>query len=189
MATQQKSEKKSSKTLDAKPIEFDLGLGKLSMGGLFKGLGNLSELAGDLAENGEEIRKERAFTANGPGGKKLNGIFGVSIRTLDGGKSVFETFGNIKKTPKGPVVEEVREPIVDLFDEKDSIRLIAELPGVSAESLSIELRGDILSLNAAGKDRQYAKEILLPHAVKKETLQKSFHDGILEISLAKACAG
>ncbi len=185
MATQEKNEKESNKTREEEPIELDLGLGKLSFGGLFKGLGNLIELAGKLAEEGEEFRKEKAFTAKGPGGKELNGIFGVSVRTLDGGKSVFETFGNIKKTPKGPVIEEVREPIVDVFDEQGYIRLIAEVPGVSEEGLSIELKGDILSLNATGSGRQYAKEILLSRPVKKETLQKSFHDGILEITLEK----
>ncbi len=186
MATQEKKEKESEKRREEEPIELDLGLSKLSFGGLFKGLGNLIELAGKLAAEGEEIRKEKAFTARGPGGKELKGIFGVSIRTLDGGKSVFETFGNIKKTPRGPVVEEVREPIVDLFDEQGYIRLIAEVPGVSEEGLSIELKGDILSLNAAGKERQYAKEILLPCPVKKETLQRSFRNGILEITLEKA---
>jgi HSP20 family protein len=185
MATQEKHEKESSSKREQEPIELDLGLGKLSFGGLFKGLGNLIELAGKLAEEGGEFKQEKAFTAKGPGGKDLNGIFGVSIRTLDGGKSVFETFGNIKKTPKGPVVEEVREPIVDVFDEQGHIRLIAEVPGVSEEGLSIELKGDILSLNAASKERQYAKEILLPCPVKKETLQRSFHNGILEITIEK----
>ncbi len=186
MATQEKNEKESNKTREEEPIELDLGLGKLSLGGIFRGLGNLIELAGKLAEEGGEIRKERVFTARGPGGKELQGIFGVSVRTLDGGKPVFETFGNIKKTPKGPVVEEVREPIVDLFDEKSHVRLIAELPGVSDEGLSIELKGDILNLNAASKERQYAKEILLPCPVKQESLQKSFHNGILEITIEKA---
>jgi HSP20 family molecular chaperone IbpA len=56
---------------------------------------------------------------------------------------------------------------------------------VSEEGLSIELKGDILSLNAASKERQYAKEILLPCPVKKETLQRSFHNGILEITIEK----
>ena len=185
MAIQEKKKKECEKAPEEESIELDLGLGKLSLGGLFKGLGNLIEMAGKLAEEGEEIRKEKAFTAKGPGGKELKGIFGVSIRTLDGGKSVFETFGNIKKTPRGPVVEEVREPIIDLFDEQGYIRLIAEVPGVSEEGLSIELKGDILSLNAAGKERQYAKEILLPCPIKKETLQRGFHDGILEITLEK----
>ncbi|MBI3781296.1 MAG: Hsp20/alpha crystallin family protein [candidate division NC10 bacterium] len=186
MATQEKKEKESEKMRKEEPIETDLGLDKLSLGGIFRGLGNLIELAGKLAEDGEEIRKERVFTARGPGGKELQGIFGVSVRTLEGGKSVFETFGNLKKTPEGPVVEEVREPIVDLFDEKSHVRLIAELPGVSDEGLSIELKGDILNLNAVGKERHYAKEILLPCPVKQESLQKSFHNGILEITLEKA---
>jgi HSP20 family protein len=183
--TQEKNKKESNKRREEEPIELDLGLGKLSFGGLFKGLGNLIELAGKLAEEGGEIRSEKSFTTKGPGGKDLNGIFGVSIRTLDGGKPVFETFGNIKKTPKGPVVEEVREPIVDLFDEQGHIRLIAELPGVSEEGLSIELEGDILNLSATGKERRYAKEILLPCRVKKESLQRNFRNGILEITLEK----
>ena len=51
---------------------------------------------------------------------------------------------------------------------------------------SIELKGDILNLNAASKERQYAKEILLPCPVKQESLQKSFHNGILEITIEKA---
>jgi len=186
MATQEKNEKESNKTREEEPVKLDLGLSNLSFGGLFKGLGNLIDMAGKLAEEGGEFKKEKAFTAKGPDGKELNGIFGVSVRTLDGGKSVFETFGNIKKTPKGPVVEEVREPIVDLFDEQGYIRLIAEVPGVSEEGLTIELKGDILSLNAASKERQYAKEILLPCPTKKETLQRSFHDGILEIKIEKA---
>jgi HSP20 family protein len=185
MATQKKA-KESEKKREEEPIEFDLGLGKLSFGGILKGFGSLIELAAKLAEEGGEVRREKAFTARGHGGKALKGIFGVSIRTLQGGKSVFETFGNIKKTPQGPVVQEAREPIVDLFDENGCIRLIAELPGVGDEGLSIELKGDILNLNAAGKERQYAKEILLPCPVKKESLQKSFRNGVLEITLEKA---
>ena len=182
MATQGERKKEMR---EEKPIGFDLDPEKLAFGGLFKGLGKLIELAGKLAEEGEEIRTEKTFTAKGPGGKELKGIFGVSVRTLEGGKSIFETFGNVKRTPKGPVVEEVREPIVDLFDEKGYIRLIAELPGVGEEGLSIEVKGDILNLNAAGKERQYAKEILLPYSVDKESLQKSFRNGILEIRLEK----
>jgi len=185
MATQEKREKESSNKREPEPIELDLGLGKLSFGGLFKGLGNLIELASKLEEKGGEFKQEKTFTAKGPGGKDLNGIFGVSIRTLNGGKPVLETFGNIKKTPKGPVVEEVREPIVDVFDEQGHVRLIAEVPGVSEEGLSVELKGDILSLSAASKDRQYAKEVLLPCPVKRETIQRSFHNGILEITLEK----
>jgi len=178
--------KKPEKQPEEEPVELDLGLGKLSFGGLFKGLGNLIELAGKLAEEGEALKKEGEFAFKTPSGKQGHGVFGVSVRTLESGKSVFETFGNIKRTPKGPVVEEVREPLVDVFDEKGSIRLIAELPGVNQEEISVEVRGDILNLKAEGKERKYAKEILLPAKVKPESLQKNFRNGVLEITLQKA---
>ena len=178
--------KKPGKQPEEEPVELDLGLGKLSFGGLFKGLGNLIELAGKLAEEGEALKKEGEFTFKTPSGKQGHGVFGVSVRTLESGKSVFETFGNIKRTPKGPVVEEVREPLVDVFDEKGCIRLIAELPGVNQEEISVDVRGDILNLKAEGKERKYAKEVLLPAKVKPESLHQNFRNGVLEITLQKA---
>jgi HSP20 family protein len=174
-----KEEKKKGEP-EGEPVELDFGLG-----GLFKGLGNLIELAGKLAEEGEELKKQKEFVFKTPSGKEGRGVFGFSVRTLAGGEPVVSTFGNIKRTPKGPVVEEVREPLVDVFDEKGCIRLIAELPGVNQEEISVEVRGDILNLKAEGKERKYAKEILLPAKVKAESLQKSFHNGVLEIMLQK----
>ena len=41
---------------EREPIEADFGLGNLSLGGLFKGLGNFVELANKLAEQGEELK-------------------------------------------------------------------------------------------------------------------------------------
>jgi len=116
--------------------------------------------------------------------KGAKGVYGFSIRTL-AGKPVIETFGNIRETKKGPVVEEVREPIVDVFDEKDHILVIAELPGVSEDEIKIEVAGDILNLTASDRDRKYAKEILLPSKVKASSLKTSFKNGILDITLEK----
>ena len=70
------------------------------------------------------------------------------------GKPVIESFGNIRETTRGPVVEEVREPMVDVFDEKDHISVIAELPGVSENEIKIEVAGDILNLTASDKDQE-----------------------------------
>ena len=117
--------------------------------------------------------------------KDAKGIYGFSIKTLVGGKPLVETFGNIKKTAKGPVVEEIREPIVDIFDEKDHILVIAELPGVSEENIKINLEGDILKLSAENKERKYAKEVLLPAKGNKESMKSSYKNGMLEIKLEK----
>jgi len=117
--------------------------------------------------------------------KDVKGVYGFKIITMSGGKPIIETFGNVKETAKGPVVEEVREPIVDIFDEQTHILVIVELPGVSKENIKIDINGDILNLSTTDKNRQYAKEILLPHKVNVETLKTTYKNGILEIKLEK----
>jgi HSP20 family protein len=160
-------------------VEIDFDMGKISFGGLFKGLGNLIDLASKLSEEGVEGKGEIKGLP-----KSARGVYGFSIRTL-AGKPVVESFGNIRETSKGPVVEEVREPMVDLFDEEDRILVIAELPGVSENQIKIEVAGDILNLTASDSDRKYAKEILLPCKVKADSVKTSYKNGILEVTLEK----
>ena len=168
-----------SKKEENDKVEIDFGMGKISFGGLFKGLGNLIDLADKLREEGIEKKGEIRGLPRG-----ARGVYGFSIRTL-AGKPVIESFGNIRETAKGPVVEEVREPMVDVFDEKDRILVIAELPGVAEKEIKIEVAGDILNLTASDKDRKYAKEILLPGRVRPDSVATSYKNGILEITLEK----
>jgi HSP20 family protein len=169
-----------SKKEENDKVEIDFGVGKIGFGGLFKGLGNLIDLADRLREEGIEKKGEIRGLPRG-----ARGVYGFSIRTL-AGKPVIESFGNIRETARGPVVEEVREPMVDIFDEKERILVIAELPGVTENEINIELAGDILNLTASDKDRKYAKEVLLPSKVKPESMKTAYNNGILEITLEKA---
>ncbi len=158
---------------------FDFGLGNL-----FKGIGNLVDLATKLKEAGGEINKESELDLSHLK-KGMKGVFGFSIKTAVGGKPVVEQFGNIKKTSEGPKVDEEREPITDVFDEKDEIKVYAEMPGVSAEDIKIDLKEDILVFEAHSGDRKYRKEVLLPAKVKTETLESIYKNGILEIKIKK----
>ena len=160
-------------------VEIDFGVGRTSFGGLLKGLGTLVDLAERLREEGVERRGEIKGLPNG-----AKGVYGFSIRTL-ADKPVIESFGNIRETAEGPVVEEVREPMVDVFDEEDHVVVIAELPGVSEEGIKVEVAGDILNLTASNAGRKYAKEILLPSKVKPASLEHGYKNGILEIRLEK----
>ena len=163
-------------------VEIDFGLGKISLGGIFEGIGNLIDLASKLSEEAKEIKTEGEI--RGLGGK-ARGVYGFSVRTLAGKKPVVETFGNIKRTKEGPVIEEVREPIVDVFEEKDFVRVIAELAGVSKEDVKIKINEDILNLSAERGERKYAKEVLLPFPAKEDPVEFSFKNGILELKLRK----
>ena len=176
--------KEKDKKKEEEGLDIDFEIGKLSFGGLFKGIEKLIGLAAELKEAGGEIKKEGEIDL-GRLKEGMKGVYGFSIKTAVGGKPVVETFGNIKKTPEGPVVEEEREPLTDVFDEKDEVVVIAEIPGVSEDGISVDLKGDILEISAAGKNRKYRKEVLLPVQVKKEALSYTFKNGILEVRIKK----
>jgi len=162
---------------EKKKEEEEFGFG---LGGLFKGIGDLISQVSKLAEQAEGFKK----TGEIKFGEKVKGIYGINIRTLAGGEPKVETFGNIKKTPKGPVVEEVREPIVDVFDEKDYVMIVAEIPGVREEDVNIEVKGDILKLSAVTGDKKYSKEVLLPSKVTSKP-EITYKNGVLEIKIKK----
>lgn len=156
---------------------------EFSVGGLFKGLGGLFDLVSKMAEEGKE-EYTRSGEIRGPG-DKVKGVYGFSVKIGLGGKPIIEQFGNIRATEEGPVVAEVREPLVDVLDEGDHLVIIAELPGVEANDIHVEVKEDILALTAEGKDRKYSKEVLLPSPVDADTMVSSYKNGILEIKLRK----
>jgi len=155
----------------------------LGFGGLFKGLGDLVDLVSKMSETGEEIKRSGEFKVEGLGDKG-RGVYGFSVRTGIGGAAKVERFGNIRATEEGPIIAEVREPLVDVFDEAEELLIVAELPGVNEAEIKIDIQEDVLSLEAAG-ERKYAKEILLPAKTDSASLQKSFKNGILELRLRK----
>jgi len=82
-------------------------------------------------------------------------------------------------------VDEEREPMTDVFDEQEEVKIYAEMPGVNEADIKVEVKGDILDIATRSGDRKYHKEVLLPAPVKAETLVKSYKNGILEIRIKK----
>jgi len=194
----------SKKKKEDGELDIDLGIGKLSLGGLFKGIGKLVDIAADLsAKSGSASGgKESGGEVSAKGGpvsgwnkegeidlshlkKGMKGVFGFSVKNAIGGKPIVESFGNIKKTPKGPKVEEEREPMTDVFDEKEEVRIYVEMPGINEENIKLDLKGDILDISAQSGDKKYHKEVLLPAKVKAEILSRSYKNGILEVKIKK----
>jgi HSP20 family protein len=175
---------KKKERREKEELDINFGLGTLSIGGLFKGIEKLVDLAADLEKAGGEIKKEGEIDLSHLK-EGMKGVFGFSIRTAVGGKPVVKSFGNIRKTPQGPTVEEEREPITDVFDEKEEIRIYAEMPGVDEQDIKIDLKGDILEIFTQRGERKYRKEVLLPMKAKVEALTSKYKNGVLEITIRK----
>jgi HSP20 family protein len=148
--------------------------------GFLGGLTNLIEKLGELAEKGEELSRARDERGEGQG---VNVVYGVSVKSLPGRPSwKVEPFGNVRRDPGGrSVVEEAREPLVDVFDEAEETVIVAELPGVGLEDIRVEARGDALLLTAGNGSRKYRKELRLSRHVRAEAITISYRNGIAEI--------
>lgn len=165
---------------------LDLGL---NLGGLLGKLGGLLEKVGQLAEAGERFTQSGELRGLDSGGK-LRGVYGISVKTGlgQGGEQELkvEPFGNIHRQPSGePVVEDVREPIVDVYEEEDHVLVLAEIPGVSKKDVQLELGGDRLTLCAQRGEKRYRKEVALPGKFAPEKMRWDCTNGILKIRLER----
>ena len=182
--------RRETATLFVKPKEAggkiaeEFGEFQGGIGGIFKGIGSLIKMASKLAEEQGEGSRGGEIKGLGEGAR---GVYGFTVRSGIGkrGAPVIERFGNIREEEEGPVIEESREPIIDVFDEKDYLEIIAEIPGVSEDDIKVEVKGDILIISAESGDRKYSKEVLLPKEADGRTIKSTYRNGILKLRLEK----
>lgn len=153
-------------------------------GGLLRGLGDLIEKLGEMAEKGEELSRSGEF-----GGEKgMKAVYGFSVKVAGGGEGVkVQPFGNIGKDKASgrSVVHEVREPMVDVFEEADCVLVVAEMPGIAEADVHVELHDDVLTISAEKRDKKYRKEVLLPRSFTPDKMKVSCQNGILQVRCAK----
>ncbi|MBY0577708.1 MAG: Hsp20/alpha crystallin family protein [Burkholderiales bacterium] len=155
------------------------------------GLGALVGLLSDLVEKAEhaggEANEKGEFAVGSQ--KAIRGVYGISVKTVLGEQNPkVEPFGNIQKDKETGrvVVQEIRKPMTDIFDEPDRVLVVAEVPGVTQEDIRLELHDDVLALEAEQGEAKYAKEILLPQSFTPDRMSYACRNGILEITFAKS---
>jgi len=77
------------------------------------------------------------------------------------------------------------EPLVDVFDERDCILVIAEVPGAEENSIGVELENHTLKIRAGGKYRGYRGEVGLPAEVQPSGLAWTLNNGTIELRLKR----
>ena len=83
----------------------------------------------------------------------------------------------------GPIKE--REPIVDVFEEGNHIRVTVELPDVKENDIDLKIESNILTITVDTPARKYHKQVELPTPVKKGILESNYRNGVLEVKLRK----
>lgn len=178
-----KSSKDNPKdTAKDKPFEVRTNMG---LGGILGGLGSLVEKLAEVAERAEEISKSGEFQS---AGSTVKGVYGFTVKVGLGDEGLkVEPFGTIRRDKDGghSTVSEIREPLVDIFEEDDHVMIVAEMPGIGAQDLRLDLKEDILTLTAEKGDKKYSKEILLPGSFSREKMAVACNNGVLEIKCMK----
>ena len=79
---------------------------------------------------------------------------------------------------------------VSLHEDKDNLRVSAELPGVDRADIKVELLDDTLSLSATRKQGEqtlaFERRFSLPATVQADKVTATYENGILRLALPKA---
>lgn len=92
-------------------------------------------------------------------------------------------------------------PPVDIYENNDEVLLVADLPGVTEEGLTVRLDKDQLSIEgrvelgsqgtplaASFRTVDYRREFIVPKGIDAERIAATLKHGVLEVKLPKALA-
>ncbi|MFX0162101.1 MAG: archaeal heat shock protein Hsp20 [Candidatus Hodarchaeota archaeon] len=112
-------------------------------------------------------------------------VYGFSLDIGPDGKPRFREFGNLKSSGRDVVPSQEREPLVDVFEEAENVRIIAEIPGVVKEAIDLKGSEFSLTIRASDSERSYYKEVSLPVAVDPASAKATYNNGVLEVVLKR----
>ncbi|MFA6035034.1 MAG: Hsp20/alpha crystallin family protein [Myxococcota bacterium] len=152
---------------------------------ILEGPSEIGDKLSELSEKSEGINKTGEFTLPGKEGG-IKGVYGFSFKTgISNGeeKIKVEPFGNVrhdKKTGRA-TVQEIREPMMDVFEEDDGTLLVLEMPGISKGDIKIDVKDDVLTMSAEKGEKKYRKEVLLKHQPAGDRVTVTCNNGVVQI--------
>lgn len=107
-----------------------------------------------------------------------------------------ELASETEQTQEGPVFQ----PAVDIFEKADGITLVADMPGVKSDQLTIDLRESVLTIRGrvtppesdkeTGVAREFAwgsyyRQFTLADSIDQSKIEARLNDGVLRLELPK----
>lgn len=106
-----------------------------------------------------------------------------------------------KKTVATNAPSKATRPAVDIYENAEAVTLYADMPGVSAENLDIQVENNLLTLEATAQieladDKQpvyaenrtarYRRSFTLSNKLDQNKIQASVKHGVLTLTIAKS---
>src|SRR5215216_6824421 len=81
-------------------------------------------------------------------------VYGYSVKIGEDGKPIIRKFGNVDVfsnsiTDSSHDRQEEREPLIDIIDGKEEIKIVAELPGVAKENVKLYANENTLTIESS----------------------------------------
>ncbi|SEA23889.1 HSP20 family protein [Haloplanus vescus] len=77
------------------------------------------------------------------------------------------------------------ETHVDIYEDDEEVRLVADLPGVEKDAIELKCDGKTLTISATSPHREYDERVRLPARVDEHSASATFNNGILEVTVDK----
>ena len=129
-------------------------------------------------------RMDRLMEAamRGTGGDPL--VYGFSMRAGPDGRPVVQEFGNVPRS--GPPDSSCREPLTDVTEEGDRVKVIVELPGVDRQDIDLRSEGRELTISVDTERKRFCKSMELPCDVRPDSASAEYRNGVLTVLMDKA---
>lgn len=172
-------------------LGIDIDLAKLleSPGEVEEGLEALRERL--KAAGGKERLSDEAWQAGGAsvsGFIRTGGILGDQEFHVGTMGTPSRRRGETVAKPHGrrQAGADVGEPPLDLFDEGDEIRIVADVPGAELADLELKAEDHLFSLTTRpAARRSYRRDVALAAAVDPNLVAVTCRNGVLEVRLRK----
>jgi HSP20 family protein len=123
-------------------------------------------------------------------------------RPLDGFQALRRLGNVLDEAFESGAITSAWHPAVDIFEDKDAVKIMAELPGVKPEDVKLSLENNLLTIR--GEKKQEAEErnervhryersygsferaFVLPSTVDGEKISAEYRDGVLTVTVPKA---
>ena len=137
----------------------------------------------------EDLQREQTL----PDGTKVKSfgpfVYGYSVTVGPDGKPKIREFGNFKaETRLGKPQMEVkdeREPLTDVVDAGETVKVIIELPGVEKDEIKLSGTDDKLTISVETSEHKYFKEVQMPAKIEVKKATSTYKNGVLDVTIPK----